>query len=316
MSAGDPMSVNGYEAYEAYEAIEARRLAEALDALEAGADPGIDPREDPELSAQIETVRAVRELHLEATRQPSFATYVRRSGAFIQQQLRQERAPQPVPRPVTAVAEPVKAGRVHFLFRWSTLAPVTSAAAAAAIVLAFVVLNSSSPASSPPTQVTQPQLPVPEAPLTEETSPLRVPAPDPGMLERMAQAESLIGEQRALVSRSAEDELRRIRTILDEIAATNARGELVADALLLEFTRGSADLALLIRTTPESIRPRDGHRLHRDRGRGPDGARPGRGGRGKRRHAPHRPAHHAGRRGCGGAVPVRQPARPRPLAGC
>ena len=250
MSAGDPMSVNGYEAYEA---IEARRLAEALDALEAGADPGIDPREDPELSAQIETVRAVRELHLEATRQPSFATYVRRSGAFIQQQLRQERAPQPVPRPVTAVAEPVKAGRVHFLFRWSTLAPVTSAAAAAAIVLAFVVLNSSSPASSPPTQVTQPQLPVPEAPLTEETSPLRVPALDPGMLERMAQAESLIGERRALVSRSAEDELRRIRTILDEIAATNARGELVADALLLEFTRGSAELALLIRTTPESV---------------------------------------------------------------
>ena len=243
--------------YEAYEAIEARHLAEALDALEAGADPGIDPREDPELSAQIETVRAVRELHLEATRQPSFATYVRRSGAFIQQQLRQERAPQPLPRPVTAVAEPVKAGRVHFLFRWSTLAPVTSAAAAAAIVLAFVVLNSSSPASSPPTEVTQPQLPVPEAPLTEETSPLRVPAPDPdpglAMLERMALAESLIGEQRALVSRSAEDELLRIRTILDEIAAANARGELVADALLLEFTRGSADLALRIRTTPESV---------------------------------------------------------------
>ena len=250
MSAGDPMSVNGYEAYEA---IEARRLAEELDALEAGADPGIDPREDPELSAQIETVRAVRELHLEATRQPSFATYVRRSGAFIQQQLRQERAPQPLPRPATAVAEPVKAGRVHFLFRWSTLAAVTSAAAAAAIVFAFVVLNSSSPASSPPTQVTQPQLPVPEAPLTEETSPLRVPAPDPGMLERMAQAESLIGERRALVSRSAEDELHRIRTILDEIAATNARGELVADALLLEFTRGSAELALRIRTTPESV---------------------------------------------------------------
>ena len=250
MSAGDPMSVNGYEAYEA---IEARRLAEALDALEAGADPGIDPREDPELSAQIETVRAVRELHLEATRQPSFAAYVRRSGAFIQQQLRQERAPQPLPRPATAVAEPVKAGRVHFLLRWSTLAPVTSAAAAAAIVLAFVVLNSSSPASGPPTQVTQPQLPVPEAPLTEETSPLRVPALDPGMLERMAQAESLIGEQRALVSRSAEDELLRIRTILDEIAAANARGELVADALLLEFTRGSADLALRIRTTPESV---------------------------------------------------------------
>ena len=250
MSAGDPMSVNGYEAYET---IEARRLAEALDALEAGADPGIDPREDPELSAQIETVRAVRELHLEATRQPSFATYVRRSGAFIQQQLRQERAPQPLPRPVTAVAEPVKAGLVHFLFRWSTLAPVTSAAAAAAIVLAFVVLNSSSPASSPPTEVTQPQLPVPEAPLTEETSPLRVPAPDPGMLERMAQAESLIGEQRALVSRSAEDELLRIRTILDEIAVANARGELVADSLLLEFTRGSADLALRIRTTPESV---------------------------------------------------------------
>ena len=249
MSAGDPMSVTGYEA------IEARRLAEALDALEAGADPGIDPREDPELSAQIETVRAVRKLHLEATRQPSFATYVRRSGAFIQQQLRQKRAPQPVPRPVTAVAEPVKAARVRFLFRWSTLAPVTSAAAAAAIVLAFVVLNSSSPASSPPTQVTQPQLPVPEAPLTEETSPLRVPAPDldPGMLERMAQAESLIGEQRALVSRSAEDELLRIRTILDEIAAATARGELVADALLLEFTRGSAELALRIRTTPESV---------------------------------------------------------------
>ena len=243
--------------YEAYEAIEARHLAEALDALEAGADPGIDPREDPELSARIETVRAVRELHLEATRQPSFAAYVRRSGAFIQQQLRQERAPQPLPRPATAVAEPVKAGRVHFLFRWSTLAPVASAAAAAAIVLAFVVLNSSSPASSPPIQVTQPQLPVPEAPLTEETSPLRVPAPDPdpglAMLERMALAESLIGEQRALVSRSAEDELLRIRTILDEIAAANARGELVADALLLEFTRGSANLALRIRTTPESV---------------------------------------------------------------
>ena len=238
-----------------YEAIEARHLAEALDALEAGADPGIDPREDPELSARIETVRAVRELHLEATRQPSFAAYVRRSGAFIQQQLRQERAPQPLPRPATAAAEPVKAGRVHFLFRWSTLAPVASAAAAAAIVLAFVVLNSSSPASSPPTQVIQPQLPVPEAPLTEEASPLRIPDPDPGlaMLERMALAESLIDEQRALVSRSAEDELIRIRTILDEIVDANARGELVADALLLEFTRGSANLALRIRTTPESV---------------------------------------------------------------
>ena len=78
-------------------------------------------------------------------------------------------------------------------------------------------------------------------------------SPDPGMLEWMAQAESLIDEQRALVSRSAEDELLRIRTILDEIAAANARGELVADSLLLEFTRSSAGLAFRIRTTPESV---------------------------------------------------------------
>ena len=245
--------MSDYPAVDDYEAIEARRLAEALDALEAGADPGIDPREDPELSAQIETVRAVRELHLEATRQPSFAAYVRRSGAFIQQQLRQERAPQPVPRPVTAVAEPVKAGRVHFLFRWSTLAPVASAAAAAAIVLAFVVLNSSSPASSPPTQVTQPQLPVPEAPLTEETSPLRVPA----RRSRHAGADgaSRVAHRRAARSRQP---LRRKRVAPDQDdpgrdrRRKRARGTR-GGSLLLEFTRGSAILALRIRTTPESV---------------------------------------------------------------
>ena len=232
--------MSDYPAVDDYEAIEARRLAEAVDALEAGADPGIDPREDPELSAQIKTVSALRELHHEATQQPSFAAYIRRSGAFIKQQLRREHAPQPVAeRPVP------------FFFRWSVLTPVASAAAAAAIILAIVTLNPASPDAQPELAASEASPPDPR----DGTLPLVAPTVDPvlTMLEQMAHAESLVGEQQPLATRSAEDELRQIRATLDEIASLTERGELVAESVLHELTVSTAILARRIAATPQSV---------------------------------------------------------------
>src|SRR5690606_36576772 len=63
--------------------MEVLRLAEALEAIEGGRRPDVDPREDPGLSSLLGTADALRVTLSESTERPAFASFHRRSRAAV-----------------------------------------------------------------------------------------------------------------------------------------------------------------------------------------------------------------------------------------
>ena len=108
---------------------EALRLAEVLDALEAGATAPISATEDPELTSLVATADLLRSELLATTETASFQSYRARSRAYILHTLEeQQRAARHAQR---------RDGLVPFVRRrWAVLAPVAAAAAVAAFTLA------------------------------------------------------------------------------------------------------------------------------------------------------------------------------------
>lgn len=104
---------------------EARRLADALDLLDGGRDVDIDPREDPELSALLETAMVVRDAAEHSTAATAFNSYRQRSRAYVLHTLE---------RPVRVVVN----RRPPWYQRWSFGAPIAAAAAAVLALVAFL----------------------------------------------------------------------------------------------------------------------------------------------------------------------------------
>lgn len=126
--------------------MEVLRLAEALEAIEDGRRPAVDPREDPALTSLLATAGELRSTLAESTERPAFASFHRRSRAAVLNALEERRHAAPAP----AAAKPSQARSGpwwHALFPGSVgsaaafFAPVTSAAAAAA--LTFLALSGS-----------------------------------------------------------------------------------------------------------------------------------------------------------------------------
>ena len=157
-----------------FEMAEAERFAEALEAIEALAEPDLDPREDPTLFSLAALAAEIHDAEQAATQTSSFKSYCERSRTYVLNRLGARR-----------VSEQVKDkasrddGQPFFIFRWNVLAPIASAAASAVLVLAFVVMQ---PDGTPvqtvaavepaveqpaPSQVTIP------APRSEEAEPAR-----------------------------------------------------------------------------------------------------------------------------------------------
>ena len=112
---------------------EAMRLAEVLDALEAGAPAPMSATEDPELASLVQTAGLLRDGMASSTETASFQSYRARSRAYILHTLEeQQRAAD-----TTRHAAQRRDGLVPFVSRrWAVLAPVAAAAAVAAFTLA------------------------------------------------------------------------------------------------------------------------------------------------------------------------------------
>ena len=187
-----------------FEMAEAERFAQALEAIEALAEPDLDPREDPTLFSLAALAAEIHDAEQAATQMSSFKSYCERSRTYVLNRLGARQAAQRVDDRAAR-----DDGQPFFIFRWNVLAPIASAAASAVLVLAFVVMQSDgapaqtvaavAPAVEQPalSQVTIP------APRAEEAEPARavdapVVQPEPDTRTVVAEAPrlgDLVGEE-------------------------------------------------------------------------------------------------------------------------
>ena len=150
-----------------FEMAEAERFAQALEAIEALAEPDLDPREDPTLFSLAALAAEIHDVEQAATRSSSFQSYCERSRTYVLNRLGARRVSQQIDD-----RAPRDDRQPFFIFRWNVLTPVFSAAATAVLVLAFVAMQ---PDPMPQESVAVVQ---PVAPVEEQASP-QVAAADP-----------------------------------------------------------------------------------------------------------------------------------------
>ena len=219
---------------ERQEQLEAERLFEALEVIDAGRDPGVDPRKDPQLDMLLFTATALEETWRSAAPAPAYAA---RSRSLILRSMEPgaEREPAAIPN------------IVPFYRRWSVLSPVASAAAAAAVTLfAVTAFGTTNNTNSVATPVQEPLLASaePVAPLEALGEPSRPPfvsSTAPAPIAPEVAGDPVVAE------------LRRIESTLKAIEARAAAGLPVGGPLLRGLTTSTANLASSIETDPEGM---------------------------------------------------------------
>lgn len=201
--------------------IEAARLAEALSALDAGVEPDIDPREDPELSLLVGLSRAMRDDAAAVTNDHAFRSYRHRSRAFVLHTLESEGLIEGA-RPQPAV--------LSFRQRALSLAPIATAAAAAMFAIA-VLVGGTGDGGDTGTGLVAATI----APGSEASAGALGPAQP---------------NQTALM---AGEEISRIRAALDEVDASVTSGAVVSEAVLRQITASTTALANEIEANPTEI---------------------------------------------------------------
>ena len=157
-----------------FEMAEAERFAQALEAIEALAEPDLDPREDPTLFSLAALAAEIHDAEQAATNSASFRSYCERSRTYVLNRLGARQAAQRVDDRAAR-----DDGQPFFIFRWNVLAPIASAAASAVLVLAFVVMQSDgTPAQTVAAVAPAVEQPAPDqvtipAPRAEEAEPAR-----------------------------------------------------------------------------------------------------------------------------------------------
>ena len=164
-----------------FEMVEAERFSQALDAIEALAEPDLDPREDPTLFSLAALAAELYDAEQTATRSPRFESYRERSRTYVLNRLGARRTAQQVDDSAPREEKP------FFIFRWNVLTPVFSAAAAAVLVLAFVVATQLDSTPAQTAAVVQPVADYP--PIETVTIPVRAPDADAAALDVPAPAE-------------------------------------------------------------------------------------------------------------------------------
>lgn len=208
-----------------YEENEARRLADALDVLDTGERPDIDPREDPELASMLGVVTALREPGRAATDSSAFDHYRTRSRALVLQSVAAERP---------GVAATVRAKVVPFYRQWTVMAPVATAAAA---LLAVALLLSGGSSSSP-----------------TDVAPAQVTSIVPGPVRAVPQGEpETTMPDGNLTPITIERELEQLREAVDGLLAAAAEGDSIDPRLLRAVTEGTAGVALDISAGSEQV---------------------------------------------------------------
>ena len=234
--------------------MDAQRLAEALERLEAGIEPDLDPREDPSLSALVALAAEIRDAEELATDTQRYRSYRPRSRDHVLRRVEHEAMPRetlparimPTALVPVVVDEP-RQRRIRFL-HWSYLAPV---AAAAVAVLAFIAAQ--------PDQA--------EGPAGGEQAAAVEPAPAAAATETVAQVESpsaivptatdppLPWEQLPPLAtpHSVEAELDRINELIGTVARQVADGAPVEAELLRAITESTAAVADRIEQQSDSV---------------------------------------------------------------
>jgi hypothetical protein len=202
--------------------VQANRLAEALEALDRGEPPELDPREDPDLASLVGAAQRLRRAGELVEARPS---YVRRSREMLQHRLE----------------------RRTRRSLWRRAWPTTMSAAAAAL-LVITVVSLAGGGSEPPLQMSV----VPVADTVEEptrpsslaeSSPAQPSADEPSELDQVPNATVL----------SVAEDLRRMRDAVFGIEASISRGEPVERRLLEDAAVGAARVAIRIKDDPKSL---------------------------------------------------------------
>ena len=248
--------------------VDAERFADALETIEEGGEPDLDPREDPTLTALATLASGIRDAERSATETPRFDSYRTRSRGYLLRSLelprlvardhvlrRVEHAMIPRETMPTAlvpvvVAEP-RRRRVPFL-RWSYLAPVASAAAAAVAVLAFIAAQpgaADEPAGGEQTAAAEP---APNAAPTATAAQIDPPSAlgSPTVPDRPLPWEVLppLPTRRPVAA-----DLDRINELISTVASRVADGVPVEAELLRAITESTAAVADRIELQPDSV---------------------------------------------------------------
>jgi len=228
---------------------EAQRLEAALAALDAGRDPSVDPREDPELAGLVQTAAVLQHLFSDATDEPAFRSFRERSRLAVLHRSESLSVPRALASRSATSGRAVRVGGLSrdshpgirlmgltpHARRWlrgrvlPALAPIAAAAAAAAVT--FIALGG--PAGAPPH--------VPQVASVVSLSQVGEPA-------REAPAENL-------TPRSVDEQLARLQVTLQQIASTAQRGEPVRTDLLRRVTEDAASVKQQIDRAPERVSP-------------------------------------------------------------
>jgi len=212
-----------------FEAAEVQRLASALDVLDTGRDPGIDPREDPDLASLVHTVNALRAELASATETPSFESYRERSRAYILHTLEsgaiQTGTAYPVYRVEHHGGAPEEPRTARFgeerrqrsdRRRWTALSAIAAAAAALGIVF-FANAGGDGNGGADDVLVSQPGIPT------------------------------------NLTALSTEAELARIQQAVGQLQDNASRGKPTDADLLRTVTESTAAVAKMIETNPATV---------------------------------------------------------------
>ena len=254
------------------ELVDAQRLAEALERLEAGIDPDLDPREDPSLSALVALAAEIRDVEELATDAQRYRSYRERSRDHVLRRIGREALPretlpaqiaptqvlstQIIPTAlVPVVVEEPRQRRRPFL-HWSYLAPVASAAAAAVAVLAFIAAQPD--AAGEPVGDAQAAAAdaAPAAAPTETVAQIEPPSgfgslePDPPLPVEVLPAAPAEG---SITQGSIESELERINQLIGTVTQQVADGAPVEAELLRSITESTAAVADRIERQPDSV---------------------------------------------------------------
>ncbi len=220
------------------ERAQVERYAGALDAVARGDVSDLDPREDPEIVASLETARW---LQTELSAIEPHPRYVNRSRAFLLRMAAQ--------RGTSHVQE--QRGRA----RWWGFGAVAGAAAAASLVT-FAVLGVDGGAGSAATGSE-------ESGATAQLAVPAVPADTGGEPAAVASADGAGGGGTVeppiappnLTVMAIDTDLHRIREAFDTIAATSEQGSPVGSGALRILAEGTARVARQIEEHPGSVPP-------------------------------------------------------------
>jgi hypothetical protein len=254
--AGMPLDFGG-------EAAEVERLAEALDAIERGEDPQIDPREDPMLAGMIETVALVDETltaavqteRFEAFAAHSRTTIARAAGRYAAAEQRalatsdtslEERPERALGEPRALVEAP--GGFFGFLRRPWVVVTTPAIAAAAAAIATFLVVSGGSTQTTlvvPPITTAATQIGLGEVAVPSTIEPVEVAPPS---------VESFVG---TLTDEDLATAVNRISTSVEVIRFRVENGEPLDAGMLRDLTEAAKFVAREIEFAPPEAYPKD-----------------------------------------------------------